>query len=443
MTKHGARGQPSRGRVGEVDDPSPLVSDEKLEAIRRQLDQEFPGGRRRQEPDPETIRRDRDSSDRARVRILVAGLLIACAVGAVAMAMYWKHPGAPGADRPVSQAPPPEETPPPTPTRPPSSSLTPPAAPPAGTTPSPTPAGTPTAKTAPPTVPTAPPAASSAPRSAPSTAPAPRTESAAPPVQSTAAPARGEEAVAKDRSAEPVTLPPRPPRETLLAPPPRLLRNPSAPSTPGQSGGPSSMGPGQPSAQPGTAVSEAVPPGQADLRPGASAPPAPAGESRVASVGPGMTRYSDPLGLFGIEYPAGWRVRSSRAGTTATTFFLDDAEEGIAVIVVPNGTVQGAFQAERLAPILLEQIRRTYPDFTFTAVSTRPLPGVGEQSQFSALWTNRWAQRMRGRGVIVSAPRGSQTVYSYVAGQAQELAFPGVEPIIQRMLDSFQAALRG
>jgi hypothetical protein len=156
-----------------------------------------------------------------------------------------------------------------------------------------------------------------------------------------------------------------------------------------------------------------------------------------------MTHYADPQDRFGIEYPVGWRVRASTTGAKGTTFYLDDPEEGIAVTVLSHGAVAGNLKAAALTPILTRQIRQSYPDFTFTAVSTKPAPGGGEQSEFSALWTNRWAQRMRAKGVIVSLSRGSETTYSYVVGQAQELAFPGLEPIIQRMLDSFQTTPRG
>ncbi len=147
-----------------------------------------------------------------------------------------------------------------------------------------------------------------------------------------------------------------------------------------------------------------------------------------------MNRYTDPQGLFGIEYPLGWRVRAASPGGKPTSFYLDDPDEGIALIVLTQGAVQGDVRTAAFTSLLIQQMRLTYPDFRLTTVSTRPLSGGGEQSEFVALWTNRWAQRMRAKGVIVSAARGGATSYSYVAGQAQEVVFPGLEPVIQRML---------
>ncbi len=71
------------------------------------------------------------------------------------------------------------------------------------------------------------------------------------------------------------------------------------------------------------------------------------------------------------------------------------------------------------------------------------LAGGAEESEFTAQWTNRWAQRMRATGRIVSVTRDGNTAYAYVTGQAQELVFPGVEPILLRMLDSFREIPKG
>jgi hypothetical protein len=151
-----------------------------------------------------------------------------------------------------------------------------------------------------------------------------------------------------------------------------------------------------------------------------------------------MTRYSDPYGRFGIEYPVGWRVRSAAAGSKGTTFYLDDPDEGIAVRVLPQGALQGSLNGAALAPILIQPARQRYPDFRITALSSRPLAAGGEQSEFSAVWTNRWAQRMRATGVIVSVARGAETNYLYMSAQAQELVFPGLEAILQRVMYSLR-----
>src|SRR5204863_9256535 len=130
----------------------------------------------------------------------------------------------------------------------------------------------------------------------------------------------------------------------------------------------------------------------------------------------------------------GWRVRHPSSATPRTAFYLDDPDEGIAVRVLSNSAMPGAVDAGGLTPILIRQMREHYPDFSLSAVSARRLPEGGEQTDFSALWTNQWGQRMRAKGMIVSARRGPDTVYAYVAGQAQELAFPGFEPILDRLL---------
>jgi hypothetical protein len=151
-----------------------------------------------------------------------------------------------------------------------------------------------------------------------------------------------------------------------------------------------------------------------------------------------MTRYRDPRGSFGIEYPIGWHVRPPAASARGTSFYLDDPDEGIAVTVLAQGAVPGHLDASRLAPLLTDQMRQRYPDFAFTAVSTRADAGGGEHSEFQARWTNRWAQPMRARGVLVSAPRGAETAYAFVAGQAQELVFASLEPVFVRILGSFR-----
>jgi hypothetical protein len=163
-------------------------------------------------------------------------------------------------------------------------------------------------------------------------------------------------------------------------------------------------------------------------------------DARVAGPGVGMARYSDPYGRFGIEYPAGWRVRTAATGTKGTTFYLDDPDEGIAVRVLPQAALQGNLNGAALAPIVSQQTRQRYPDFRITALSSRPLAAGGEQSEFSAVWTNRWAQRMRSTGVIVSVARGTETNYLYISAQAQELVFPGLEAILQRVMYSLRPA---
>jgi hypothetical protein len=146
--------------------------------------------------------------------------------------------------------------------------------------------------------------------------------------------------------------------------------------------------------------------------------------------------YDDPRGRFQIEYPAGWQVRTPATG--ATMFYLDDPTEGIAVRVVSPGVVLGRVDAAALAPIVVQHLRQAYPDFTVTAMATRPLANGRERSEFTARWTNRWAQPMRATGVIVSETRAGETTYAYVAGQAQALVYPALEPVFHRVLESFR-----
>jgi hypothetical protein len=131
------------------------------------------------------------------------------------------------------------------------------------------------------------------------------------------------------------------------------------------------------------------------------------------------------------------------AGAKGTSFYLDDPDEGIAVTVLPPAAVHGSLPATALATIVSQQIRGMHPDFRFLDLSTRSVAAGGEQSEFSARWTNRWAQRMRAKGVIVSTPRGADTTYLYIAAQAQELVFPGIEPVLQRIIQSLQLRPQG
>jgi hypothetical protein len=157
-----------------------------------------------------------------------------------------------------------------------------------------------------------------------------------------------------------------------------------------------------------------------------------------------MTRYADPGGRFGIEYPSTWRIRPpASGGTPDTTFYLDHPDEGVAVTVLSPGAVHGRANASVVTAILTQQLRRLHPDFQFTRVSTRAQDGRRAETDVAARWTNRWGQAMRARGVVVSTTDGAETGYVYVAGQAQEVIFPDVEPMIQRMLDSFQTAPPG
>jgi hypothetical protein len=155
-----------------------------------------------------------------------------------------------------------------------------------------------------------------------------------------------------------------------------------------------------------------------------------------------MTPYADPQGRFRIEYPTGWQVRP-QAAAGSTAFYLDDPDEGIAVTVQTQGTVSGRVEGGALTPVVLRQLKQRYPDLTLVVTSSQLLAGGARQSEFTAQWTNRWAQRMRATGRIVSVIRDGNTAYAYVAGQAQELLFPGVEPILLRMLDSFSEIPKG
>jgi hypothetical protein len=155
-----------------------------------------------------------------------------------------------------------------------------------------------------------------------------------------------------------------------------------------------------------------------------------------------MTWYSDPRGAFMVAHPVGWHVRPLARGPV-TAFFVDDPDEGIALTVEARGTVSGHVEGAALAPIVTRHMKQRYPDFTFIAVSSRRLASGAQQSDFTAQWTNRWAQQMRATGRIVSVPRDGVTWFSYVAGQAQELAYHGLEPIFQRMLESFQEGPSG
>jgi hypothetical protein len=400
-----------------VDDEAlTLADDDKLEAIRRQLDVEFSRSGLRRGVLDEQVERERTRSNRAkRVRRVVGGVVLGCAAATLATALYFKSTNAPappaprGVPEPTAAATPPNQTAQPTPSEPPLLA---------------------------PSTPTAPSSSSSS--------------ATAPPTTIAPPPARHAVTTKPPESSRPITLPPRPARgawrppalSTPQNPPSKTVEVPVPPSS-----SPSNIPATDHASQRSPAASSPAPPmtGPEQASPGSRpvAPPAPASDPRVASARPGMMRYSDPHGLFGIEYPVGWRVRGTTAATKSTSFYLDDPDEGIAVIVLPPAAVHGNFAAAALAPIVSQQIRRIYPDFTLSALSTRPVGGGGEQGEFSARWTNRWAQRMRAEGMIVTARRGADTTYLYIAAQAQEFVFPGIEPILQRILQSFRLSSQG
>jgi hypothetical protein len=172
------------------------------------------------------------------------------------------------------------------------------------------------------------------------------------------------------------------------------------------------------------------------------ASPAPSSAPTPAAR-PGMIAYPDPRGLFTIEYPVGWRVRAPGPDGVVTTFYLDDPDDGIAVTVLAQATAQGSVNTSALASLLVEQLRRSSPDFQLTVLAAHPQSSGGEIGEVSAGWTSRKAQRMRAKGVIATVPRSGATAYSYVVGQASEFVFPGIEPLLQRVLESFRPSTRG
>ena len=111
--------------------------------------------------------------------------------------------------------------------------------------------------------------------------------------------------------------------------------------------------------------------------------------------------------------------------------------------VQTQGTVSGRVEGGALTPVVLRPLKQRYPDLTLVVTSSQLLAGGAQQSEFTAQWTNRWAQRMLATGRIVSVTGDGNTAHLYVAGQAQELVFPGVESILLRMLDSFSEIPKG
>jgi hypothetical protein len=406
---------PAPGRRREPDDEATLVPDAELEAIRRQLDAEYGVEVRRSTAVP--VRKRRRSSVIQWALTVVAGVLVGGVAAILAIALYVK----------IAESPPSAGSPGPLSTRA------------ASTSGGPVQPATSASPTLPPISASAVPSSIPA---GPATVPAAdkATANTRPIESAQSAPLQRE----PDRSPPRSTSPDSNPSSTNAKPSePALSRGGAAPiqntlaaATPNSSRV-EAGGTGRTSSLPPPPASGAEQ-ARVTARPDPALPSV--SDARAAGPGVGMTRYSDPYGRFGIEYPVGWRVRTAAAGTTGTTFFLDDPDEGIAVRVLPTAALQGNLNGAALAPIVIQQIRQRYPDLRITALSSRQLAAGREQSEFSAVWTNRWAQRMRASGVIVSVARGTETNYLYMSAQAQELVFPGLEAILQRVMYSLRLA---
>lgn len=406
---------PAAGRRHEPDDETTLVRDDEIEAIRRQLDAEYGVEIRR--PAQAPARKRRRSSVIQWALTVVAGVLVGGVAAILATALYVKVTESPlsaGRGGPFS-------TPAPTSGGPvqPTHATSP-------TLPAITASAIPSSVS---TVAATPPAAATATQNTPSIESSRWATSPRDPLR--AAPSSPPPA-SEPPSGNPTTREP-----ALSQSGSATVQNTRGVATPDSQRMPdTTSGAGRTSTSPAAAPAAE----QTRLASRPPSPPAFSSGSDARNAGPGlsMARYSDPYGRFGIEYPAGWRVRTAAAGTKGTTFYLDDPDEGIAVRVLPQGALQGNLNGAALAPILIQPVRQRYPDFRITALSSRPLAAGGEQSEFSAVWTNRWAQRMRATAVIVSVARGAETNYLYMSAQAQELVFPGLEAILQRVMYSLR-----
>ena len=151
-----------------------------------------------------------------------------------------------------------------------------------------------------------------------------------------------------------------------------------------------------------------------------------------------MQSYQDPGGAFSIDYPKAWKVR--RADNGYTVFYRDDPEEGTLFGIFPRLVLDGEATAAQIIQVLLQDIRKRYPDFEVKDQKIESDSKGGEFAFVKARWTNGRNEAMTTVLVMhVERSGGGRTVLLLLNVQAPEVAFSALEPTFSHMFKSLQA----
>lgn len=153
-----------------------------------------------------------------------------------------------------------------------------------------------------------------------------------------------------------------------------------------------------------------------------------------------MLTYQDPQGRFTMGYPQGWEVQPFPVGTY---FYQDDPEEGVSVLVVPDGRLEGELHAAQVIQVLVGAARRARPDLQIVSQQIVPRSGppvTVEQATLTLTWTNVRRDRMQTVAAITIFAAAGSTGIVYWGAQAPQIAFESLQPTFVAMAQSYVPA---